>query len=161
MSKNLEGDNDFFLEKSAPLIGNIVLNFNTLDSALTEMICEIISDRGDDQGLIITHKMHFSNKIDFFDRYSQWLQNTTGKIISTHKELVLNLKKCSSLRNMVIHADWESSFVDGYTLVKVIIDSKGIQQEYVQFSISSLEEIIKLIKSTVEMIDQYDLEFHN
>ena len=159
MTKNLEDDNTKFLESSAPLIGYIVFYFNSLEEALTRFICEMISDRSDDEGLIITHKMSYSAKIDLLNRYSDWVQHTLQKEIPLHKKLILKLKECGYLRNMVIHAEWETSDIKGYTFTKIKFGSKGIQQVYVQFNIRSLKKIQKLILDTIELLDKYNEKF--
>ena len=66
-TKYLEGDNEKFLELIAPLIGYIVYEFNSLEEILTSFICQIINERSDDKGLIITHRMTYSQKVNLFN----------------------------------------------------------------------------------------------
>jgi len=160
-TKYLEGDNEEFLESIAPLIGYIVYEFNSLEERLTSFICQLISDRSDDQGLILTYKMTYSAKVDLFDRYTSWAQRTCEKTIPIHDEYLKKLKECGRLRNMVLHAEWDSVDKEGYTLVKLKIDKNGIQQEYVQFDENSLEKIQKLIIETYRQFDEYEEQYHN
>lgn len=154
-TKYLEGDNEKFLDSIAPVIGYIVYEFNSLEESLTSFICELISESSDDKGLIITYKMGYSQKVDLFNRYTTWVQNICEIEIPNHNKLIQDLKECSRLRNMVVHAEWETVDKEGFTLIKVRIDKKGIQQEYVQFDLESLEKIRDIIVDTYNLLDEY------
>jgi hypothetical protein len=158
-TKYLDGDNEDFLEESAPLIGYVVFNFNTLEETLTSFICKMISDRADGEGLVITHNLGYSAKVDLFDRYSKWVQSLYEKELSLHNEMIKQLRECGKLRNMVVHAEWETCDLDGYALVRLKFGAKGIEQEYVQFSVESLKKIQKLIKDTTDLFEKYEEEF--
>ncbi len=158
-TKYLEGDNEEFLEIIAPLIGYIVYEFNSLEEILTSFICQIISDRSDDKGLIIVHKMTYSQKVELFNRWSSWAQRICEKEIPIHQEFVEKLRECGRLRNMVVHAEWDSVDKEGYTLVKLRINKNGIEQEYVQFDESSLERIQELIIETYNQFDKYEKQY--
>jgi len=160
-TKYLEGDNEDFLESIAPLIGHIVYEFNTLEEIITSFICQIINDRSDDQGLIITHKMAYSKKVDLFNRLTTWAQRIFEKEVSIHEEFIRKLRECGRLRNMVVHAEWDSVDDEGYTLVRVRIDKNGIEQEYVQFDENSLKKIQNLIIETCNQFDDYEEQYEN
>ena len=66
--KNVEGPEDEFLEKTAPLIGYIVHRFNTLEDLLNRAICEWICERSDSLGLIVLQKMNYASKVDLLNR---------------------------------------------------------------------------------------------
>lgn len=53
------------------------------------------------------------------------------------------------------HADWENTDNDGYTYVSLRISKKQMEQEYVQFSIESLQKIINLIFDTRTCLSNY------
>ena len=154
-TKNLEDDNLEFITASAPLIGFVVVYFNTLEEDLTSFICNLISDRADAKGLIFTYKMSYSAKVDLLNRYISIMTKYSDQEISHHEEIFKKLNECGQLRNKVIHADWETSDLEGFTFVKIKINSNGILQEYVQFSVESLQEIIKLIISTTDLLYEY------
>jgi hypothetical protein len=156
-TKNLDGPNEEFLEKTAPLIGYIVHSFNTLEEQLNSAICELFIDDMDWLGLQVIYKRNYADKVDLFKRLLIEEQNCLGKM-SIFEKLISNLTEAGKLRNMVVHADWESAHDDGYTLCKLIINTKGIHHEYVQFTPESLESILNLINETCEMFDQYDEE---
>ena len=157
-TKNLEGASEEFLEETAPLIGYIVHSFNTLEELLNSAICELFFDDYDGYGLQIIYRRTYADKVDLFKRVLLEQQNGCNKKIPIFEKLISNLSEAGELRNLVIHADWESARGDGYTLCKLKINTKGIQHEYVQFTPDSLENILKLINDTCEMFDQYDDE---
>jgi len=69
--------------------------------------------------------------------------------------LIADLKESGRLRNIVVHADWESTDNDGYTYVNLRISKNGMEQEYLQFTEDSLKEIIDLILNTVKQLYSY------
>ena len=56
---DLEKDSEEFLDETAPLIGYIVHYFNSLEQTLDHAICERVSDRADEPGAIIIHKLSY------------------------------------------------------------------------------------------------------
>ena len=161
LTDKIESDNNKYLELSAPLIGYIVYDFNILEETLTDMICEMISEMWNDEGLVITQNMNFASKVALFDRYSKWVQSGHEKKLPIHKSLVNNLIRCGQLRNIVVHSEYEPFDLEGYTLTKFKIDPNASNQEYVQFDIESLKRIRVFIKSTIEQILHYDTEIKN
>lgn len=159
--KNLDGASEDFLNKTAPLIGYIVHSFNSLEELLNESICNLINERTHSPGLIVIHKLNYSAKVDLFKRFLNDYQNVINKKILYFEKLTENLNTAGNLRNQVIHADWEHAFDDGYTLSKVKINSKGITQEYIQFTPESLIKIHNLIVETIDMFDDFEEELNN
>lgn len=49
--------------------------------------------------------------------------------------LIKDLKECGRLRNITVHADWDSTDVEGYTYLGIKITNNGISQEYIQFDL--------------------------
>ena len=157
-TKNLDGANEEFLEKTAPLIGYIVHSFNTLEELLNSSICELFIDDCDTIGLQVIYKRTYAEKVDLFKRFLIEQQTCLDKKMPIFEKLISNLTEAGRLRNQVVHADWESAHDDGYTLCKLKINTKGIQHEYVQFTPDSLNDILNLINKTCEMFDKYDEE---
>ena len=144
-----------YLSKSLPLIGLVVMNFNGLEKSLDKIICEIFTDRTDSTGLIVLHKMTYSTKTDLFKRFSEDFHNCIDLQIDKFENLINNLKESGRLRNLVVHADWENTDDDGYTYVNLKISIKNMEQEYLQFSEESLEQIINLILETRQQLYDY------
>ncbi len=155
-TKNLDGPSEEFLEKSASLIGYIVHSFNTLDEELSSQISALFFDDCDMLGLLVTCKMTYSQKVDLFKRLLLCEQEAIGRSMPCFEALIQNLSEAGILRNKVIHADWESAHPDGYTLCKVKVNSKGLQHEYIQFTIESLKDILNLIDRTMEIFETYE-----
>ena len=113
-----DGSVEEFLEETAPLIGYIVHSFNSLDSQLNSSICELINDRTDSIGSTIIYKMTYSNKVDLFYRLVRSMELASNKTFPSFNTLIEDLKKCATLRNAVVHAEWENLDPAGYTYVK-------------------------------------------
>jgi len=157
-TKNLDGANEAFLEKTAPLIGNIVHSFNTLEELLNASICELLFDDYDGIGLQVIYKRTYADKVDLFKRLLIEQQTAADKKMPIFEKFISNLTEAGRLRNLVVHADWESAHDDGYALCKLKINAKGIQHEYIQFTLEALTNILKLISEACEMFDQYEEE---
>jgi hypothetical protein len=158
-TKNLEGDTDEFLDSVAPEIGHLIFDFNSLEESLTSLLCMIINDRTDSPGLIVTHGMSYSAKVDLLKRYAEHAQSVAKREIKSHKNVMSELKECGTLRNMVVHAEWETVDVDGYTLIKVKIKQGELIQEYVQFDLKSLKSIRARITSLTDELYEYEQEY--
>lgn len=147
---------ELYLGESLPLIGLVVMYFNSLEKSLDSFICEIISDRTDAPGLIVIQKLMYAAKVDLFKRFSEELHNCFSTP-PDFNDLVSELTEVGKLRNLVVHADWRSTDEAGYTFVRMKTSSNSILQEYVQFSVESLEELIeRLIKSNQRLSDYWE-----
>lgn len=144
-----------YLEAALPLVGQIVMYFNTLEKELDKVIYESFSDRSDQLGIIIIHNMNYSAKVDLFKRHSEQFHLMYGETISVFDGLIKDLKECGRLRNITVHADWENTDTDGYTYLGIKINNNGISQEYIQFSLESLNNILDLIFKTRHTLSEY------
>ncbi len=63
-----EDEAEDYIENALRLIGRIVMAFNALEQWFDQFICHVFSDRSEDLGLTVIHKMTYSNKIDLFKR---------------------------------------------------------------------------------------------
>ena len=153
---DFEGTVHDFLEQTAPLIGYLVHNFNALDEQLNRAIRERINDRTDEPGAIIIHRLTFSAKVDLFSKLVRSMENAFGETIPNFKTLIEQLRECATLRNAVVHAEWENLNDKGYTYVKMTFNENGMRQHYWQFTPESLKNIIEFIQETYFMFDQYE-----
>lgn len=158
-TKNLEGDIDNFLDSVAPEIGYLIFDFNSLEESVTSLLCMIINDRTDSPGLIVTHGMSYSAKVDLLKRYVEHAQSIAESEIKSHKDVMAELRECGTLRNMVVHAEWETADLDGYTLIKVKVKQGELIQEYVQFDLESLKSIRTRINSLTDQLYEYEQEY--
>lgn len=145
-----------YLDESLPLVGLVVMYFNSLEKSLDSFICEIISDRSDVPGLIVIQKLMYAAKVDLFKRFSDEFHSC----FSTPEDFgdfVGELIEVGRLRNLVVHADWSNTDEEGYTYVRLKTSSNGMLQEYVQFSVDSLETLIeRLIKANHRLSDYWE-----
>lgn len=155
---DFNGTVDDFLEETAPIIGSIVHNFNSLDGLLNSTIYELISDRTDELGIIVTYKQTFSNKVDLLFRLIRSIEINCNGEIPCFKKLIEDLKKCATLRNAVIHAEWDTIDKDRYTYVKICPGKDGVRQQYWQFTPDALNEINEFINATYMLFDKFDEE---
>jgi len=150
-----------YLEKTGPLIGHVVVKFNTLEELLNLSICSLFSDRSDLFALITINNLTYAQKVELFDRFTQQYLLTaepaTAERQERRKKLVAALRECGVLRNAVVHANWESTDYRGYTFVKLKISAKGLVQEYRQLNITALKKIKSLIERTIKNLDRFDL----
>jgi len=156
LTKNLEDDNEDLLELISSHVGHLVFEFNLLEERLTSFIWLLISERSDSKGVLITHNMNYAAKVDLFDRYSSYVQNILENAISIHAKMIKDLKECGRLRNMVVHADWNSVDLDGFAFIKFRFKQNDIIQEFVQLDENSLIKIRNLVIETHNLFDEYD-----
>lgn len=156
LNKYLDDDNREFLELIAPQIGYVVFDFNLLEERLTSFICQIINYNHDAKGLIITQNMTYASKVDLFDRYSSYIQQTLNKNIESHKKFIEDLKESGRLRNMVVHAEWSTIDKESYTFVKLRTTKTGLVQEFVQIDYDSLIDVRNKIIETHNYFDDYE-----
>ncbi|WP_072839758.1 hypothetical protein [Marinomonas polaris] len=144
-----------YLDNVLPYIGLIVMYFNSLESALDSVLCENFTDRTDATGLIVLNKMGYTAKVDLFKRFCDDFQIGLDKQLNGYDQLITDLRESARLRNLVAHANWESTDDEGFTYVRLKMYKKGMLQEYVQFTEDSLEKVIDLIIKTRFKLDEF------
>lgn len=143
------------LDDSLPLIGLVVMYFNAVEKALDALICEIICERTDEPGLIVIQRLMFGAKLDLFKRFSDEFHLTFDAKPANFDQLLVELGEVARLRNLVVHADWGSTDEDGYTFVRLKGIKNGLLQEYVQFSVESLEKLIERTIAVNHLLSDY------
>lgn len=143
------------LYDSLPLIGLIVMYFNAVEKSLDSMICEIISDRTDAPGVIVIQKLMFNAKLDLFKRFSDDFHQSFSSESPKFGNVIRELSEIARLRNLVVHADWGSTDEEGYTFVRLKGTKEGMLQEYVQFSVDSLEKLMSRVIAVNHLLSDY------
>ncbi len=152
-----------YVQDLLPLIGEVVLFFNSLESDLDHIICEDISDRTDHKGLLVLHTMMYATKVELYERFKSEELRLCNFDIPSFQTLVSNLKECGTLRNRVVHANWQYTDGEGYTHVRFKMGKQGLEHELIQFSVESLEQIIEKIigaRSALETFEDELIEKH-
>lgn len=147
-----------YVEELLPLIGELVLAFNGLEATLDGLLCETISDRSDQKGLLVLHNMMYATKVDLYKRFNDDFVRMFDWNIPEYESLITNLKECGTLRNRVVHANWEYTDEEGYTQVRFQINKNGLEHELWQFSVESMNQIIQKIYDSRTKIGDFDEE---
>lgn len=147
-----------YIDGALPYIGHVVLHFNSLEATLDSVLCEEFTDRSDSPGLIVLNKLSYSMKVDLLKRFADDFQLGAGKKLNGYEQIITNMNECGRLRNMVVHANWETTDDEGYTFVKLKMSKLGMHQEYMQFTPESLKKIIELVVKT--RFDLYEFWEH-
>ncbi|SDS73155.1 hypothetical protein SAMN05216496_2273 [Pseudomonas sp. Z003-0.4C(8344-21)] len=148
-----------YVSELMPLIGEVVLWFNTLEADIDNILCGFISDRTDQKGLLVVGNMMYATKLDLFERFTSDVFRGIGDQPVWFSQLLSDLRECGSLRNKVVHANWMHTNEDGYTQVKIKFSKRGLEHELVQFSKDSLELIIGKIEAARDQLDYLNVEF--
>jgi hypothetical protein len=147
-----------YVEELLPLIGEVVLFFNALESDIDDLICSDISDRSDHKGLLVLHNMMYATKVDLYERFKSEELRICGWDLPVFKELISKLRECGTLRNRVVHANWEYTNKEGYTHVRFKMGRDGLEHEFLQFSVESLKGVIEKIIEAREIIGKFEEE---
>lgn len=146
-----------YIDQSLPMIGKIVMYFNGLEKFLDHMLCDIFSDRSDAPGLIVLQNMQYSAKVNLFARFSDEFHRAVGTIPKEYDGLTDKLRNAAKQRNIVVHADWENTDDEGFTYSTIRFADGGMEQEYVQLSLSALEAILgAILAARVQLGEYYD-----
>ena len=156
--ENLGGTENSYdrIEELMPLIGEIVTYFNTLEAALDDCICSAISDRSDQKGLLVLSNMMYSTKVDLYKKFSDDFVRSFSFETPIYERLISDLKECGTLRNRVVHANWDRTDEEGYTQVRIRVGKEGLEHEMWQFSGESLIQIMKKIIDTYQSLDEFE-----
>jgi len=116
------------LTEVMPLLGEIVLDFNQLESDLDDVLTELIFERSSDLGFTIIAKMSFSQKVDLFKDLAVPMCKHVGKPKLTPKfiGLVKKLKEAGENRNRAMHAKWIDADKEFYVRTKIGVDDNGV-----------------------------------
>ncbi|WP_428718750.1 hypothetical protein [Undibacterium curvum] len=142
-----------------PLIGEVIIWFNTLESDIDHILCNFISDRTDQKGLLVVSNMMYATKLDLFERFATDLSRGNESERDWIQKLLASLRECGSLRNKVVHANWMYTNEQGYTQVKIKVSKRGLEHELIQFTTESLQLIIEKIQATRDELDHLNMEF--
>lgn len=144
-----------YLADALPLIGEVVMCATAVERSIGFYICEMISDRTEGPGLIVIQKLQFSAKLDLFKRLAEDFQLAFRQSAPGFAHLVTELLEVAKLRNLVVHAEWDSMNEEGFTFVRLKNSTGGLMQEYVQFSVESLEKVIARIVAVNHLLGDF------
>lgn len=142
-----------------PLIGEVIIWFNSLELDIDHILCKLMSDRTDQKGLFVVANMMYATKLDIFERFMTDLLRASGNEPEWVPRLISELRECGTLRNKVVHANWMHTNSDGYTQVKIKFSKRGLEHELTQFTPDALHLIIQKIHSAREQLDYLNADF--
>ena len=96
-----------------PKIGEVVIWFNTLEADIDHILCQYISDRSDQKGLMVVSNMMYATKIDLFEKFTADFLRSINQPLDWFSQLMSDLRECGTLRNKVVHANWMYTNDDG------------------------------------------------
>ncbi len=140
-------------------IGEIVIWFNMLEADIDSILCQYISDRSDQKGLMIVSNMIYATKIDLFEKFTLEFLRYTDHSLDWFPQLMSNLRECGALRNKVVHANWMYTNNDGYTQVKIRFGERGLEHEVTQFTKESMRKIVAKIEEARSQLDYLITEY--
>ncbi len=144
------------IDDALPMIGLVVLFFNSLEKAVDSAICDVLTDRSDALGLAVIQGMQYGSKVELFKRLSDTVhQYSVRGEPPLFASLIDKLKEAARLRNLVVHADWNSTDAEGFTYVRVVMSPRGVKQEYVQLTESAMEKVLDQIEAVHNQLDEY------
>jgi hypothetical protein len=151
-----DDSNDELLEALMPKVGWTVLYFNKLESTLDSALCSIISDRTDGPGMIVLHGMSFGAKVDLLQRFHDDLHKMYGlHEINGYRAALTGMREAASLRNIVVHTQWETIDLEGRAYVRMRLSHGSMEQEYVQFDPDKMDRITDRIIVAQVLLDNY------
>lgn len=146
------------VEELLPLIGEVVIFFNALESTLDSCLCEIFSDRSDQKGLLVLHTMMYSTKVELYERFRLDLYRAFSWDDAKCKQVIADLRECGTLRNRIVHARWDTIDDTGYTHVRFRIGKEGLEHEQTQYSPEAMESVIDRLLETRRTLGDFDEE---
>ncbi len=137
---------DYLDEKVAPLVGMTAIVFNSLESALDFILSDMIDQDNDEIGWVVIKSMSFSQKtnllIDLIRANDDWVVKFSKDEISNLRE---SLKHAGSLRNSIIHGEWESMSKDYRVKTKINVGDDGVIFKMTEFLYEDLEGDVDFI----------------
>ncbi len=146
------------LSELAPLVGETVFLFNSLESDLDRMIANMINERSHQPGYTVVSELSpvFTKKILVLKGlYGPSIQFFDDKeLINMFDSLCKRLFKIKDARNEVSHANWLGATDDYEVRLRISTDEGGpyalrkkMDPDYIRRQISELQEIIKSLET--------------
>jgi hypothetical protein len=155
-------DTDYMDQNSvlfAKPIGEFLISFSYLEHALDRLISEIINDRTDSIGYLITAEMKMANKIDLLQRFVKLEKYHGLKRPRRINPVISKLKMVNTFRNRIAHANWSSMRADGMTRIKTKVDKdNGVFFENFNLSKEEIKRAQSELDSLIQQIDNLELE---
>lgn len=103
-------------------VGRYIILFSYLEHNINQLIANLINERTDELGYLVTTKMTMVNKIDLISRFAQLGSARDVEEYKKLEKLSQKLKDANEFRNVIAHANWASMQEDGIVRIKTKVD---------------------------------------
>lgn len=147
------------LEEMASGIGKIIIEFNSLEETIHELILHLSCSPGDydDRVNVFLAEMMYGAKVTALTKlYGQVIEENG---LTFQRELVRlenRLRECSKIRNQYAHANWGEISKFNYVKVKLSSQKQGIEKKYRRFTSGVMQEDLNTITEVHAEIIHFD-----
>lgn len=149
-----------YLEEVAPLIGWVVVYFNSLEDHVGDFIRQmVLRDPYQDERLdvFLSDMMFAAKSRALLHLYGQVIVDCSVSItLAELNELEKVLTECANRRNDYAHADWIGVRKEGYVRVKSQSKKTGIFHRYKRIDVTKLQEDVAYIREARYTLNAFD-----
>jgi hypothetical protein len=149
------------LNEAAPLIGLIIIFFNSLEDQINTYICEILSHSEGKDELIYTFlaEMGYSQKVTILTRlYGQMIREfeDSEDMLDQLSALEATLRNAGTARNQYAHADWTGISSKKFIRVKTKAKKQGVEHTFIRFSKEDMKSDLKQIEEIPHQMETFN-----
>lgn len=156
-----------YLRQIAYWVGQVLFEFNRLETVLTAVIGERINGanvRGYEY--VFLTGLTYAQKVELLQRiYRYFITFTmpeTGQMELRKKtdSIIAELKALGVIRNAVIHSDYYSLDINGFVRKDIRFGESDAEEQWVKITRDDLVENLNRISAATESIEEFDEEFY-
>jgi hypothetical protein len=150
-----------FLDRAAPYIGFIIIEFNSLEAMLDFCIKELLSESEgrDDMIYVFLAEMSYSSKVtSLMNLYGQINEGCELGLKQKLVDLEKQLREVARRRNQYAHGQWNDTSEGNFLPVKVSAKRDGVYHVYRKFDVKVMKADLKLIEKTQVLLATLDEE---
>lgn len=152
------------LEVAASYIGQIVIEFNSLEDSISYCITELVShsEGADEQIYVFLAEMGYSSKVTaLVNLYGQFAKYGDLDLSEKLNNLESLLRDAAKYRNQYAHANWAEISRSNYVLTRVTAKKSGVFHTYRKFDEQQMEKDLSKIKAAHAALEFFDADFHD
>ena len=143
-----------------PLIGELAVAFNYVESSLDYQIADVVNSRSRQPGYTITAELgNFTKKILVFRAlYGPAIESLQNKKLKeTYEKVLEDLFKVKDVRNDVLHANWKDASSLFEVKLRLITDEKGVYSKTEKMDPDFLRGKIGLLNKLWEELELFSI----
>ncbi len=147
------------LEEMASGIGKIIIEFNSLEETIHELILHLSCspEDYDDRINVFLAEMMYGAKVTALTKlYGQVIEENGLTLQKELARLENRLRECSKVRNQYAHANWGEISKFNYVKVKLSSQKQGIEKKYRRFTLDVMQEDLNAITEVHAEIIHFD-----